>query len=51
MMKAAFEKIRQKFGRDLAHLLCIENPSKVINGQSLEPLNIFGCREVHNYEM
>jgi protein-tyrosine phosphatase len=51
MMKAAFEKIRQKFGQDLACLLCIENPSRVINSEGLEPVDIFGCRDVYNYEM
>jgi protein-tyrosine phosphatase len=50
MMKAAFEKIRQKFGQDLARLLCIEHPFRVVNAQALEPVNISGCREVCNYE-
>lgn len=51
MMKAAFEKIRQKIGQDLAHLLCIENPSRVINAECLRPVDIPECREVYNYEM
>ena len=50
MMKAAFEKIKQKFSQDLARLLCIENPSRVINGQDLEPVDIFEYRKVYNYE-
>ena len=47
MMKAAFEKIRQKFGQDLARLLVIENPSRVINGKTLESLQLFEHREVY----
>jgi len=47
MMRAAFEKIRQKFGEDLAHLLVIENPSRVINGKTLESLQLFEHREVY----
>jgi protein-tyrosine phosphatase len=50
MMKAAFETIRQRFGEDLAHLLCIENPSRVINGQDLEPTDFLKCREVYTSE-
>lgn len=50
MMKSAFEKIRQKFGEDLARLLVIENPSRVINGKTLEPLQLFEHREVYANE-
>ena len=50
MMRAAFEAIRQKFSEDLARLLCIENPSRVINGQDLEPIDFLECREVYTNE-
>jgi len=35
-MSAAFERIRVKLGRDVARLVCIENPQKVLNGEDLE---------------
>jgi len=31
----AFRRISTKLGRDLAHLVCIENPSRVVNGQDI----------------
>jgi len=34
-IKAAFRCISAKLGKDLARLVCIENPSRVINGQDI----------------
>jgi protein-tyrosine phosphatase len=34
-MSVVFEMIANHIGRDLAHLLCIENPSRVVRGESL----------------
>lgn len=34
-IKAAFGHISTKLGKDLARLVCIENPSRVINGQDI----------------
>lgn len=50
MIRAAFEKIRQKFGQDLARLLIIDNPSRVINDQDLVPIDFLECREVYTNE-
>ena len=36
-MKAAFESIRAKLGDDLAHLVCIENPSRAITREDILP--------------
>jgi len=37
-MRAAFERISTELGRDLAHRVCIENPSRVVNGQAILPV-------------
>jgi len=34
-MRAAFKCISTKLGEDIAHLVCIENPSKIVNGQGI----------------
>ena len=36
-MTAAYEMIRAHLGRELAHLLCVENPRRVLNAQDLIP--------------
>ncbi|MCK5472675.1 MAG: hypothetical protein KAI59_01475, partial [Planctomycetes bacterium] len=35
-MTAAFESIRAKMGKEIANLVCIENPLRVLNGVELE---------------
>ena len=37
-MRVAFGLISSRVGKDLAHLVCIENPSRVINGQNVLPV-------------
>jgi len=39
-IKAAFESIIAKLGEDLAHLVCVENPSRVITGENILPVSI-----------
>ncbi len=34
-MRAAFRRIKMKLGEDIAHLVCFENPLRVINGQDI----------------
>ncbi len=34
-MTKAFEAVANRFGRDLAHVLCVENPARVIRGEKL----------------
>jgi len=34
-MTRAFEAVTARLGRDLAHLLCVENPARVIRGEKL----------------
>ena len=34
-MRAAYELISTRFGEDLANLVCIENPSRIVNGQNI----------------
>jgi protein-tyrosine phosphatase len=38
-MTKAFEAVAARFGRDLAHLLCVENPARVIRGEKLAPVS------------
>lgn len=38
-MKAAFGSITATLGKDLANLVCIENPSRVVNGQEIAPVS------------
>jgi len=44
-MRAAFEHISTRLGKDLAHLVCIENPSRVINGQDILPVSLYNQQE------
>ncbi|MFB0554262.1 MAG: tyrosine-protein phosphatase [Phycisphaerae bacterium] len=45
-MRAAFGRISNKLGEDLARLVCIENPSRVINGQDILPVSLYDRPEV-----
>ena len=40
-MRAAFGGISARLGKDLAHLVCIENPSRVINAQDILPVSLY----------
>ena len=41
-MRAAFRRISTtRLGEDIAHLVCIENPSRVINGQDILPVSLY----------
>lgn len=44
-MKAAFGRISTKLGKDLARLVCIENPSRVLNGQEILPVSLYDKQE------
>jgi len=44
-MKEAFAGIREEFDPELAHLLCIENPLRVTNGQRLIPARSHAAQE------
>ncbi|MBA7681815.1 Tyrosine-protein phosphatase YwqE [subsurface metagenome] len=44
-MRAAFGRISTKLGKDLAHLVCIENPSRVVNGQDILPVSLYNQQE------
>lgn len=46
MMTAAFDKISLKLGADVARLLTIENPSRIINGEDLVPAPLLEHRQV-----
>jgi len=35
-MSAAFTLVAKQFGRDLARMLCIENPSRIVDGQDIK---------------
>lgn len=45
-LTAAFELITAGFGRDLAHLLCVDNPSRVARGERLVPASVRDRQEV-----
>ncbi len=45
-IKAAFRCISAKLGEDLARLVCIENPSRVVNGQDIVPVSLHNQQEV-----
>ncbi|MHC4564680.1 MAG: tyrosine-protein phosphatase [Planctomycetota bacterium] len=45
-LRAAFERISTKLGRDLAHQVCIENPSRVVDGQTILPVLPYNRQEV-----
>jgi len=44
-MRAAFGRISTKLGEDIAHLVCIENPSRVVNGQDILPVSLYDRQE------
>ena len=44
-MRTAFGRISTKLGEDLARLVCIENPSRVINGQDVLPVSLYDQQE------
>ena len=44
-MKAAFERIRAELGQELADLVCVENPSRVLQGQDILPVSICNHKE------
>lgn len=44
-MKAAFGHISTKLGKNLARLVCIENPSRVVNGQEIVPISLHNQQE------
>jgi protein-tyrosine phosphatase len=37
-MKAAFKRISTVLGRDIAHLVCIENPSRILSSRDILPV-------------
>jgi len=45
-MRAAFGRISSRLGKDLAHLVCIENPSRVVNSQDILPVSLYNQHEV-----
>ena len=40
-MRAAYELISSRFDEDTANLVCIENPSRVINGQDILSVSLY----------
>ena len=40
-MRAAYELISTKFGEDTAKLVCIENPSRIVNGQDILSVSLY----------
>ena len=44
-MKAAFGCISTRLGKDIAHLVCNENPSRVVNGQKIVPVSLHNRQE------
>jgi protein-tyrosine phosphatase len=47
-MTAAFERIGACLGRDLAHLLCTDNPSRVVRGERLVSVHTWRGQEVYD---
>jgi protein-tyrosine phosphatase len=47
-MTMAFAEIGAGLGRDLAHLLCIDNPSRVVRGERLVPARTWGKPEIYD---
>ena len=48
-MRLAFNRIAAKLGEEAARLLCIENPSRLLNGQDLVPVKTPDHREVRQW--
>jgi protein-tyrosine phosphatase len=44
-IRAAFESIRAELGEDLARMVCIENPARVVNGQDLLRVSLYDRQE------
>jgi protein-tyrosine phosphatase len=44
-MRAAFRRIGKKLGEDIARLVCIENPSRAVNGQHIVPVSLYDQQE------
>jgi protein-tyrosine phosphatase len=44
-MKAAFKRISAQLGQEVARLVCIGNPSRVIANQDILPLSVCGSKE------
>lgn len=44
-MKAAFERIGIQLGQEIAHLVCNENPSRVVTGRDIVPVSVCGRKE------
>lgn len=40
-MRAAYELISTRFGEDTANLVCIENPSRIVNGQDILSVSLY----------
>ena len=40
-MRAAFGLISSRFGEDTANLVCIENPSRIVNGQDIFSVSLY----------
>ena len=40
-MRAAYELMCTRFGEDLANLVCIENPSRIVNGQDILSVSLY----------
>jgi len=40
-MRAAYELISTRLGEDLANLVCIENPSRIVNGQNILSVSLY----------
>ena len=39
-MRAAFDRVATRLGKDVAHMVCIENPSRVVSGQDILPVSL-----------
>ena len=45
-MRAAFGRINRRLGEDVARVVCIENPSRVVKGQDILPISVRDQQEV-----
>lgn len=46
-MKTAFKQISDKLGEELAHLVCVENPLRIINGEDILPISLCNKKELN----
>lgn len=44
-MRAAFTRISEKLGQYIADLACIKNPSRVVKGEDIKPVNLMNQQE------